>query len=147
MRSEPVESLFAPPESEPMTTTKTARDMRNAGRPFSNRADCLALEEVVPTYLITCAAFAVSTVRLIITTPTVNDRTMKCTFGVWSVHGYTGVRTIQAHQRIQAGNSNCLSVFGPLRTGFYVHTTLRCFAYPNSKYAILASPSKTTLQG
>lgn len=148
MRSEPVESLFAPPESEPMTTTKTARDMRNAGRPFSNRADCLALGEVVPTDFITCAAFAARIVRLTITATTFNARTMKCTFSMWSVHGgYTGIHTTQAHQRKQAGNSNCLSVFSPLRTGLYVHTTLRCFAYPNSKYAILASPSKTTLQG
>lgn len=43
MRSEPAESLFAPPESEPMTTTtKTARDARNTGRLFSNRTRYLA---------------------------------------------------------------------------------------------------------
>lgn len=37
--------------------------------------------------------------------------------------------------------------FDPLRASLYVHTTPRCFAYPNPKYAILASSSKTTLQG
>lgn len=89
MRSEPVESLFAPPESEPMTTTKTARDMRNAGRPFSNRADCLALGEVVPADFITCAAFAARRVSLTIAKPRLNAKTMKCTLGTWSVHGYT----------------------------------------------------------
>lgn len=52
VRSEPVESLFAPPISEPMTTTKTARDIRNTGRPFSNHTNCLALEEVAHVDLI-----------------------------------------------------------------------------------------------
>lgn len=76
VRSEPVESLFAPPESEPMTTTKTARDGRNTGRPFSNRANYLALEEVAHADFIKCAAFAARTARRMTTTPTLNASTV-----------------------------------------------------------------------
>lgn len=119
MRSEPVESLFAPPESEPMTTTKTARDMRNAGRPFSNRADCLALREVVPADFISCAAFAARTVRLTITATAFNARAMKCTFSMWSVHGYTEYaqpkHIRESRQEIRIA-SLYLALYGPAST-------------------------------
>lgn len=54
-----------------MTTTKTARDIRNAGRPFSNRVHYVASRDIIYADFINSVASATRTTGRIITTPKV----------------------------------------------------------------------------